>query len=597
MEMHADFKRARNKVTTLVKNAKQAYYMHKFNSNKSSKFLWKQVREIGLGKKTQSDIVDADIDALNRKFTASSQLPRNNTLPLPFNNTEDAFSMANVDMFTVGNAVFSIKSKSVGLDNIHPDFIKILLPYILRPITHIFNLILTSSTYPSQWKQSKIIPIHKKGTASEYRPIAILPFLSKVFESIVSKDIRNYVESKKLLSPLQSGFRPGHSCVTALLKVSDDIRQAFDENKIMIATLLDFSKAFDSVDPFLLSRKLVAHFNFSNCSSRLILSYLTNRVQAVSVNSRLSSFLPINVGVPQGSILGPLLFSLFVNDIASVIKHCHYHIYADDVQLYISSPLGQTTDAIARMNNDLVSVVQWSSQNSLLLNPSKTKAIPFYKSQTTVSEFPHIILGNSQVEMTSKIKNLGIMFNSRLSWDDHINSVVSKIYGSLRGLSVSRAFLPVEVKLKLVKALIVPIITYGCELFADADATSLRKLKLALNSSARYVFNLRRYDHVSSYTSRILGCSLPCFLKYRSCAMLLNIIRKKQPEYLYNKLTFSQSTRVLSIRPIMYTCLSSRIQFFIHAVGIWNHLPMSVRSKVEHKEFLNIVFSYLSSVY
>lgn len=597
-EMHAEYIASRNHVTCMIKTAKFKYYSAKFNSDRSSKFLWNRIREIGLCKKNVPAYnEDIDLEELNNRFITSvpSSAFNSPSILTPNNSGLDGFALNRVDLCTVGMAILSVKCKSVGLDNIHPDFIKILLPFILPHITHIYNTILMTSTYPTIWKKAKIVPIPKKANVPEYRPIAILPFLSKVFESILSRQIKDYIEGNKLLTALQSGFRSGHSCITALLKVSDDIRQAIDEDKTTLLALLDFSKAFDCVNPSILCNKLSTQFNFSVPSNKLIYSYLTNRVQAVSNNSKMSSFRAVNRGVPQGSILGPLLFTMFINDLPTVLSHCNFHIYADDVQLYLSFPIGMVEDSVAKINDDLRSIMKWSAQNALTLNPEKTKIIPISKHQPCLSNFSPIELYSTHVEYVTQVRNLGIIFNSELTWNNHICAIVSKIYASLRGLSVSKAVLPTDVKLKLVKALIVPIISYGCELFADSDYVSILKLKRALNSTARYVFNLRRYDHVSAECRKLLGCDFDAFLKYRSCILLFKIIHRQQPEYLYNKLTFSRSNRCITIRPSIHTCLTSRRQFFVHAVYLWNHLPHQVRSIIEYRQFSSACFSHFVS--
>lgn len=595
-EMLLDFKRLRNSVTNLIKIAKYRFYNNKFNSDRSSKFFWKEVKNIGLRKDVQSCDDNIDLEGLNVKFSTSQTQFCEMSSRRAENDTTNAFSVSAVDDYQVGKAIFSIKSKCTGLDNIHPDFIKILLPFLLSHITHIFNTIIMTSTYPILWKTSKIIPILKQGKKKEYRPIAILSFLSKVFESLISNQIKYYIKDKQLLNPLQSGFRSGHSCVSALLNVSDDIRHALDNKFTTVITLLDFSKAFDCVNHNLLCDKLTTLFSFSDTTKKLIYSYLTNRMQAVSCNGRMSSFLPVNNGVPQGSILGPLLFSLFINDLPSVLSYCQFHIYADDVQLYISFPEIMLRDAISKMNIDLQAIYDWSTRNGLKLNPEKTKALPISINKPNPDNFPPVMLNNCIIEYVAQVRNLGLVFNNRLTWNNHVDTVVSKIYASLRGLSVTKSVLPTHIKLKLVKALVLPIITYGCELFADLDSQSAHKLKVAFNAIARFVFNLRRFDHVSFQARQLFNCDLVAFFKYRCCILLFKLIVKKTPSYLCDRLNFCVSSRSILLRSSTFTCLTSRRQFFVHAVRLWNNLPSHMRSRIESRKFQAICFEYFSNL-
>lgn len=226
----------------------------------------------------------------------------------------------------------------------------------------------------------------------------------------------------------------------------------------------------------------------------------------------------------------------------------------------------------------------------------KTKAIPISVNKTNFSNFPPIFLNSTKIQYVTEAKNLGIIFNNTLSWNTHITSVVSKIYASLRGLSVTKQYLPVEIKLKLVKALIIPILTYGCELFADPDYQSLQKLNVAFNSIARFVFNLRRYDHVSSHAQQLLGCSLQAFLKYRCCSFLFKLIVNQTPSYLFDKLNFCSSNRFILLRSFTFNNLTSRRQFFVYAVRLWNHIPSHLKTGIENRTFHRLSFEYFCNM-
>lgn len=197
------------------------------------------------------------------------------------------------------------------------------------------------------------------------RPISILCSLSKVFEKLLKAQIQRYVQRFNLLSPYQSGFRPDHSTTSALLKVHDDLHQFIDRRGIAFLLLIDFSKAFDRVSHVKLVQKLSHQFNFNRDAALLIKSYLTGSTQAVEIDGALSS--PINIlsGVPQGSVLGPLLFSLFINDLPSALSSCSIHMFADDVQLHICSKNGDLKSLGQLINSDLKNVLQWSLTNLL----------------------------------------------------------------------------------------------------------------------------------------------------------------------------------------------------------------------------------------
>jgi len=269
------------------------------------------------------------------------------------NNQEKLFLLADEEVVT---AISRVKSNALGLDGISLKFLKLLLPAVTPCITHIFNTILSKSIFPRVWKVSRVLPFPKKRNPSErsdYRPIRILPSLSKAIELLMRDQIVQFLDRHKLLNEFQSGFRPAHGTTTALLKISDDVQMARERRLVSILLLLDFSKAFDSVIHSLLCAKLSGLYRFGASAVNLVKSYLSYRYQAVWANNILSDSVPLLRGVAQGSVLGPLLFSLFINDHPLSVRFCNHHMYADDVQLYLSCDPSNIADGIKLMNEDL----------------------------------------------------------------------------------------------------------------------------------------------------------------------------------------------------------------------------------------------------
>jgi len=384
--------------------------------------------------------------------------------------------------------------------------------FIIFPLSHIINFALTSSVFPDAWKQAKVIPRTK--TVYEFRPISILPFLSKLLEKVMQQQISRFLHSKNLIHPLQSGFRRDHSCTTALLKITNDISKAIDKDEITIYVSLDFSKAFDMVNHNLLCNKLINNFDFSAQAANLIYSYLTNRYQTVFSNNFYSDLLLITCGIPQGSILGPLLFSIFINDIFRSISYSNLHLFADDASMFLSRPLGLVEDCIFRINEDLANIHNWSSDNKLLLNPNKTKCLYIYRNELDTDNFSPVIINNQIISVVKSIKSLGFHFSSDFTCDLHVNSSIRKVYAGLRSLRVTRYFVPTKTKIILSKLLLIPQLTYGCELFGQLDSENAYKINLAFNSIIRYIYKLRRYDHVSAYSSSLLGCDILKYFDY-----------------------------------------------------------------------------------
>jgi hypothetical protein len=253
------------------------------------------------------------------------------------------------------NAIDSISSTAEGLDGISIIMLKKCLPEIVPVLCHILDCSLMHGVFPDMWKKAQVIPIPKLNVPVEpkdYRPVSILCVLAKVFEKIVHKQVSDYVSKHKLISNNQSGFRKGHNTTTTLIKVTDEIRKAIDDRKLTLLLLFDFSKAFDKVHHELLLVKLKS-LGFSPPTLRWFLSYLTSRSQRVFIDQNLASdWACIVTGVPQGSVLGPLLYSLYVNDLPDIFVHGNADLFADDLQYRIFFSLSDIGTAVASAEFD-----------------------------------------------------------------------------------------------------------------------------------------------------------------------------------------------------------------------------------------------------
>lgn len=591
---HAQFRRLRNRVTDLIRKTKSDYICASLGSTVSTKEKWKKLKNMNVtgepNKRAELNYTTDEINAyFGGNFTHEASFP---SVP-PLNPTGFKFVPCTENEVSV--AIFSITSNAIGLDGIPLRFIKIILPSIISPLTYLFNLFITSSKFPRAWKSAKVIPIRKKASSNSLdnlRPISILCSLSKAFEIILKNQIQNYIQRYDLLSRYQSGFRTGHSTTTALLKVHDDIHQHIDKKGIAFLLLIDFSKAFDRVSHVKLLHKLSNQFSFNRDSVLLIKSYLNNRFQIVDVEGNHSSPISILSGVPQGSVLGPLLFSLFINDLPSSLKVCYIHMFADDVQLYFYSTNMDTITMARLINADLRNVSQWSANNLLPINSSKTKAI-FICRRLVDPILPSLFINNDRIDYVNKASNLGIIFQNNLEWDCQINSQCGKIYGGLRHLKLTAGMLPVSMKVNLFKSLLLPHLTYGLELTLNASAAAYHRLRVALNHCVRWAFNLTRYSSVTHLQQQLLGCSFYNFFKLRCCLMLFRIIRQG-PQYLSDKIHISRSTRVQHF--ILPQHISSHYgnTFFVRAIVYWNQLPTNIKNIQSAARFHRECMSWLN---
>jgi hypothetical protein len=406
--------------------------------------------------------------------------------------------------------------------------------------------------------------------------------------------IVSFCNEKGLLNRYQSGFRPGHSTTTALLKITDDILTDLDRKFITVLVLLDFSKAFDTVNFKLLCQKLKAQFNFSDSAVELVKSYLMDRTQCVFADGALSSSLPVTQGVPQGSILGPLLFSVFINDISNSILFSKYHIYADDVQIYLGGGEENIASVVSQINTDLASISDWSTRNGLCLNSQKTQAMAIYK--YTPLSLPDVKVGDTTIPYSAKVKNLGVIMNCNLTWDDQISSVVSGVNGALSRLWCTADFIPTETRRKLAVALLLPKFQYCDILYSQSSEGNKNRLNRLYNSCARYVYNINNTrESMSAHAINITGNSLDQLHAYRICAFYYKIISQRSAGYLYDKLRFGRSQRTGVLIPPRHYYTDRGNSFFVEGAGKWNSLSLEIRSARSIEAFRESYFSHSST--
>ena len=405
-----------------------------------------------------------------------------------------------VDLTTIILVIKELNSTNAfGSDGIPFKFIKDSLPVTIVYILVIINTSIVTSTFPSKWKQPHVLPFFKSGDKEEacnYRPISLLPILSKILEKVVALQLMHYLENNHILSNHQHGFRPMLSTETALLKVTEKLYSNIDNKIISLLLLLDLSKAFDSVSHKILFTK----FQKYNIDSSWFRSYLSERYQSVRINDILSAPCPVTFGVPQGSILGPMLFLLYVNDIEHYVKDCLLVMYADDTQIVLSGTVDDLDDLIRRSQRTLSEAKKYFNMNGLMVNESKTQCI-FIGSRQFISKIPNdtvIRFGSSTISPSSHVKNLGVYFDQYLLYDVHITEMTKKITGILYFLNRIRDRFDTNTRIMIVQALALSILNYCLRVWGMTTKQQLEKAQKLQNFAARVaVGGVQKYDHVS----------------------------------------------------------------------------------------------------
>uniref|UniRef100_A0A8K9XB23 Reverse transcriptase domain-containing protein n=1 Tax=Oncorhynchus mykiss TaxID=8022 RepID=A0A8K9XB23_ONCMY len=371
--------------------------------------------------------------------------------------------------------------KSAGLDNLDHLFLKLSAAIVATPITSLFNLSFISSEIPKDW-----IAAADTLDPNCYRPISILPCLSKVFESHVNKQITDHLESHHTFSAVQSGFRAGHGCTSATLKVLNDIITAIDKRQYCAAVFIDLSKAFDSVNHHILIGRL-SSLGFSNDCLAWFTNYFADRVQCVNSEGMLSGPLAVSMEVPQGSILRPTLFSVYINDVALAAGDSLIHLYAGDTILYTSGP---SLDTVLSNLQTSFNAIQRSFRGlQLILNASKTKCMLFIRSLPAPARPTSITtLDGSDLEYVDIYKYLGVWLDCKLSFQIHIKHLQSsKIKSRVGFLFRYKASFTHAAKLTLVKLTILPILDFSDVIYKIASNTLLSKLDAVYQSAIHFV--------------------------------------------------------------------------------------------------------------
>jgi hypothetical protein len=518
------------------------------------------------------------------------------------------FKLKPVSELTVSKIIKNISTNAQGDDGLNLDMILLTLPRSLNTITTIINKSLETGVFPEQWKRAVIKPIPKTQHPLSYkdlRPISILPFMSKILEKVVAEQMTEYLESNGILPSKQSGFRKGRSTSTALADVVDDILAAQDIGEGSLLVLLDFSRAFDTIDTTLLLSKL-AFYGFDYLTLKWFNSYLTGRSQYVKIckddgSELVSRSLPVVRGVPQGSILGPILFIVYSADIIKHINNCNYHIYADDIQLYTSFKTNSTDTAVKNLNTDLQNISDWCNNNNLMINPSKSKyMILGTKKQVSkiASEMDSldVVITGAKLERVNEVRNLGLIMDGSLRFEGHVLESMRSCFYRLKVLYRIRECLSVNMRVKLCETLILSKLNYADTVFNGCLLARTRRIIQRIqNACARFCFPVPRRSHITPYLNCHNMMNMDARRNLHFATLLFGVIKSKQPAYLHQKLVFSQRHIRQAPRLIcpLHHSAAFRGSFRFAATKCWNDLPPPIRNsctkvtfKLRLKKFL-----------
>jgi len=446
--------------------------------------------------------------------------------------------------------------KSVSDDNLSTFFIKHVISEIITPLNHIFNLSLSQGIFPTCFKTSKIIPIFKKGSREEisnYRPISLLSPLSKILEKIMAIRLKSFLQKNNLLTDKQYGFRPHHSTELALLEFAQNILNNMNKKILTVGLFIDLAKAFDLIDHDLLIHKLDS-YGVRGAANSWIKSYLNDRFQYVSLENFNSDKIKISSGVPQGSILGPLLFVIFINDLCKSFSSTNFILFADDTNIFFPT-INPSLDEFA-INNKLIEIVTWFSSNKLIINHSKCVYMIFgAKILTNQIQNINLKINNIIIPRVTTTKFLGVIIRDNLSWDLHIESVSTKLNKTLGMLYKIRHKLNQEILNNLYYSLIYPHFIYCNLLWGNSPNDHLKLLKKCQNRFIRLFYNLPPRTTISQYFSELKLLNVTQINILSIAIFVFKFLRNRLPNYFNNFYKYSTSLQLKTTRhtPIFYT--------------------------------------------
>lgn len=473
-------------------------------------------------------------------------------------------------------------------------------------ITHIANISMAAGLFPEEWRHAIIRPLLKKPSLDQkqlknYRPVANLPFLSKLIERVVALQLRSYLDENNLLPVYQSAYRTGHSVETALTRVQNDILLSLDAQQHVILVLLDQSAAFDTISHDILLQRLQHRFGLTCTVLKWIETYLTDRTQAVFVNGETSSTAPMQHGVPQGSVLGPLLFTMYTSPLVDIVSshNLHMHLYADDTQIYVAFAPTDSNRAVASMERCLADVENWMAANFLKLNSEKTNLVYIRPTRAQEQEITLSIAGTA-VQPSSTARNLGVIFNDTCSMKPQVKSVAQSCFYHLRNIARVRHLMSRSACERIVHALISARLDTCNVLLLNCPARDTDVLQRVQNAAARLVLRRQRMDSASAALRELHWLPIKERIIFKTCCLSFKAFHGAAPQYLVNLLhpytperpLRSEDARLLQ-QPRAQRHFAGDRAFAVAAPRHWNALPLRLKEETNYERFKKGLKTYL----
>lgn len=616
--LHNDYKFYRNLTSIMIKEAKSTHYKQFIEDNKANPGKLANLFKELSGKNNSHEITSLIYDGV----TCSTDKPIADAFNSHFSKIAEKLNSINpitttspdltllhqfvqskvpcknyfrIPLMTEAHVKKFLKNlnskKACGLDDISATMVKLTGPYIAHVLMQLCNHSIINNTFPSSWKLAKVVPVHKrlsKDDPNNYRPISILPILSKLLERHVSDYLLEFLTVHDLIATKQSGFRPKHSCETALHIMLDELLCHIQNNEIVGLLFVDFCKAFDLVDHQLLLEKLKI-YNFHKDSLAWFTSYLSDRKQCVKISNCISGEKPIKCGVPQGSILGPILFLIYINDLplqSSLQDTC---LFADDATNLAHSSNVSHVETLLQSKVDNIN--KWCASNKMVLNTDKTKTMLIASQQklrsiTNSDDCLNITVQGTHIEQVTSEKMLGVLIDNSLTWNQQVQKVKKTVLFKIHILRKIKKYLPLNIRKMFYNYYIKPHLDYCCSVWGETSKKNHIILTKLQKQAARLILD-KVLDRENSTPSAEMFENLQWnnFTKnvaYQQTLLVYKSVNNLAPPYMKNMFKFTQDTGRPSLRS-----KSSRNLFIprahsksIRCLGpkLWNKLGIDIKN-------------------
>ena len=600
------YRHMRNDLNCRIKVAKKRYYNQLLQeSTGNSKQLWKILNGILNNKSNKATVIDSLIyddneieepkDIVNVLINHFVSVGERLVTNIPDENISHMTHMGDYCMHDfkfrpvtseeVTKVIKDLKDSSAGFDSINIKIIKASTTVLSPIIKQIINQSFEEGIFPEELKTARLIPLFKSGNRKlpeNYRPISILPSISKIIERIVYNQLFDHLTFCKILINEQFGFRPNRSPQKAILKLLDYIIKALDDNEACVGVFLDLSKAFDALDHSILLDKL-EHYGVRTLELSWFRSYLYNRKQFVELNNMKSEEKIVKYGVPQGSTLGPLLFLLYVNDLVNVSKLLFFILFADDTNLLMSDK--NINNLCIKLNVELKSVNSWLNANKLTKNMDKTHAVSFSRGNEDIDV--NIVLDNQILPFKEETKFLGTRIDKNLKWKSHVTYVRNKVSKIIGVISKVKRLITTNAMRVLYHSLVLPYLQYCILAWGTATKNTINALNIIQKRLIRTMCHANPFDHTNDMFKNLKILKLNDIHKHETMKFIHNEIQNPVafPFRFVGQIHEVNTRGRNNLRPPRFKSNLSKKFVTYNGCIIWNMIPLSTRNLTNKTTF------------